>query len=77
MLEEIRKYYEAEYKDAERVIVIQKVSWAKPKEVVYNCMQRMLGAAMFVQRIDYKLSYDEIEILYNTYKEKLENLLTD
>lgn len=41
-------YFKSEYKDAERVIK-KKVSWANPREVVYNAIQRCLGAAMFVQ----------------------------
>lgn len=69
-------YFKSEYLDAERIIT-QKVSWANPKEVVYNCMQRMLGVAMYIQRLDYTISYDEVEQIYNFYKEKLENLLTD
>lgn len=69
-------YFKSEYKDAERIIT-QKVSWANPREVVHNCMQRMLGVAMYIQRLDYTISYDEVEQIYNFYKEKLENLLTD
>lgn len=76
MLEQIKKYFESEYNDAKRVIE-QKVWWAKPREVVNNCKQRMLGSVMLIQRIDETLSYEEIENLYNSYKEKLENLLTD
>lgn len=70
------EYFESEYKDAKRVIV-QKVFWANPREVVYNCMQRMLGVAMYIQRLDYTISYDDIEQLYNFYKEELEKLLTN
>ena len=67
-------YFESEYKDAERVIK-EKVRWVKPREVVDNAMQRCLGAAMFVQRLDETLSYDEVEQTYNFYKEQLEKLL--
>lgn len=67
-------YFKSEYKDAERVIK-EKVRWAKPREVVYNAIQRCLGAAMFVQRFDETLSYDEVEQAYNFYKEQLEKLL--
>ena len=67
-------YFKSEYKDAERVIK-EKVRWAKPREVVDNAIQRCLGAAMFVQRLDETLSYDEVEQTYNFYKEQLEKLL--
>ena len=67
-------YFKSEYKDAERVIK-EKVSWANPQEVVYNAIQRCLGAAMFVQRLDETLSYDEVEQTYNFYKEQFEKLL--
>ena len=70
------EYFESEYEDAKRVIG-QKVFWAKPREVVYNAIQRMLGVAMYIQRLDYTISYDDVEQLYNFYKEQLENLLTD
>ena len=69
-------YFKFEYKDAERIIT-QKVSLAKPQEVVRNCLQRMLGVAMYIQRLDYTISYDEVEQIYNFYKEQLEKLLTD
>ena len=67
-------YFKSEYKDAERVIK-EKASWANPREVVYNAIQRCLGAAMFIQRLDETLSYDEVEQIYNFYKEQLEKLL--
>lgn len=69
-------YFKAEYKDAERIIA-KKVSWAKPRTVVDNCIQRCLGVAMYIQRLDETISYDEVEQIYSFYREKLESLLTD
>ena len=65
-----------EYQDAKRVIE-KKVWWAKPREIVNNALQRMLGIAFFTQQTNSELSYNGVENLYNFYKEKLENLLTD
>ena len=70
MLEQIEAYYKIEYQDAKRVVE-NKVCWAKPREVVDNTLQRMLGVAFFTQQINPELSYTDIENLYNLYKEKL------
>lgn len=69
-------YFKSEYKET-KAFLERKVSWATPRESVYNAIQRMLGVAMFAQTLDVKMSYDDIEQAYNFYKEKLENLLTD
>lgn len=70
---EIKEYYKAEYKDAKRVIE-KKYFWAKPDEVVNQALDRMLGVAFFVQRVDESIPYDELDELFNFYKEELELL---
>lgn len=67
-------YFKSEY-NSTKAFLEKKISWANPREVVYNAIQRCLGAAMFVQRLDETLSYNEVEQTYNFYKEQLEKLL--
>lgn len=67
-------YFKSEY-NSTKIFLEKRTSWANSQEVVYNAMQRCLGAAMFVQRLDETLSYDEIEQTYNFYKEQFEKLL--
>lgn len=45
------------------------------KEAVWNAIQRLLGAGEYVQMTG--VDPVEVESVYNFYKEKLENLLTN
>ena len=67
-------YFKSEY-NSTKTFLEKRTSWANPQEVIYNAIQRCLGAAMFVQRLDETLSYDEIEQTYNFYKEQFEKIL--
>lgn len=44
-----------------------------PKEVIDNAIQRLLGAGDFAQQMG--AAYDEIEQMFNEYKEKMQKLL--
>lgn len=74
MLEKLIEFYEKEYEETENLLVCEDVpNWVKPKEVVYNTLYMLLGASQFAQTIG--VSYDEIDGIYEIYKEKLELLL--
>lgn len=45
------------------------------KEAVWNAVQRLLGAGEYVQMTG--VNPTEVESIFNFYKEKLENLLTN
>lgn len=49
--------------------------YCDPKEAVWYAIQRMLGAGEYVQMTG--VDPVEVESIYNFYKEKLENLLTN
>lgn len=44
-------------------------------EIVHNAKQRMLGVSYFVQNMD--INYDTLEMLYNDYTERLDNLIKE
>jgi hypothetical protein len=50
--------------------------YCDPKEAVNNAIQRILGAGEFVQ-MAVDADAVEAESIFNFYKEKLENLLTN
>ena len=49
--------------------------YCDPKEAVQNAIQRLLGAGEYVQMTG--VNPVEVESVFNFYKEKLENLLTN
>lgn len=49
--------------------------YCDPKEAVWYAIQRLLGAGEYVQMTG--VDPVEVESIYNFYKEKLENLLTN
>jgi hypothetical protein len=49
--------------------------YCDPKEAVWNAIQRLLGAGEYIQLVG--ADPIEAESVYNFYKEKLENLLTN
>lgn len=65
-------FFQKEYKMATEGI---KKEYNNPCEVVQNAKMRMYGVATYCQELG--LSYNLIEEMYNLYKEKLENLLTN
>lgn len=70
MLEKVREYYEMEYRDTVRAL---EKSWVTDKKMaVWYAIQRCLGVAQFVQIAG--VSFEEIDALYDEFKEKLENL---
>ena len=76
MLEKLIEFYEKEYEEAENLIICEDIpTWVKPKEVVYNTLYILLGATHFAQTIG--VPYDEINGIYEIYKEKLELLLDE
>lgn len=48
---------------------------AEPWEIVHNAKQRMLGVSYFVQNMG--INYDTLEMLYNDYTERLDNLIKE
>jgi hypothetical protein len=71
MLEKVREYYEMECRDTARAL---ENSWVTDKGMaVWYAIQRCLGVAQFVQ-IAGDVNFEEIDALYNEFKEKLENL---
>lgn len=75
MLEKLKEYYELEYRQTERAL---QASWVtSKKDCVWYAIQRCLGVAQFAQIADEGLKFEDVENLYNIYKEKLENLLTN
>lgn len=74
MLEKVKEYFEKEYISTVHAIE-RKYSWGTPKEFVDRGITNCLAVAMFAQTIG--VSFEDVEPLYNEYKEKLENLLTN
>lgn len=74
MLEKIKEYFETEYKDTVNSIGAH-YRWIEPSKIISQTLDRCFGVAMFAQTIGVK--YEDIAILYNEYKEKLEKLLTE
>lgn len=74
MVEKLIEFYEKEYEETENLIICEDIpTWVKPKKVVYNTLYMLLGASQFAQTIG--VSYDEINGIYEIYKEKLLELL--
>jgi hypothetical protein len=48
---------------------------AEPWEIVHNAKQRMLGVGHFVQTLG--IDYNTLEMLYNDYTERLDNLIKE
>ena len=72
MLKQITEFYEREYNDTKRFL---KSPWCgKASDTVWYATQRCLGVAQFVQ-IACNVSYEDIEPIYNEYREKFEKLL--
>ena len=74
MLEKVKEYFERQYVDTVRAIE-RDYKWGTPKDFVWRAITDCLAVAMFAQTIGVK--YEEVDPLYNEYKEKLENLLTN
>lgn len=72
-IEGIREYYEMEYKDTLRTLI--NPYWAaRKKTVVNNSIQRCLGVAFFAQGTE-DVTFQDIDELYQEYKEKFERIL--
>ena len=79
MLEIIRNYYEAEYKRAVECIeyALAGESIFKAEDVSYiidSTIKMMLGVAFFVQDESFNLSFDDVNKIYEEYREKMEDL---
>ena len=74
-INDVKKYYDNELKDVERLLGDNAPAWAKPKEVVTNSIQRCLGVAEFAQTVG--LTYEEVTKCYIETRNKLENLLKE
>ena len=72
MLEKVKEYFEREYISTVRAIE-RKYSWGTPREFVNMGITNCLAVAMFSQSIGVK--FEDLDPLYNEYKEKLEALL--
>ena len=74
-MDKIKDFYEMEYKDTIRTL--ENPYWEKRAEDVIKCsLQRCLGVAFFVQGA-FDISFDDINKLYEEYKEKIERLIND
>ena len=67
MMEEFREYCEFEYKHALTAKNIGLVD----KDFTWYAVQRILGAGTFIQMLDPKASLEEIEEIFEKYKEKI------
>ena len=72
VLEKVKEYFESEYADTVRAIE-RKYNWGTPKSFVERAITDCLAVAMFAQTLG--ISFEEVNLLYNEYKSKLENLL--
>lgn len=73
MLEQVKKFFNQEYEDTKQLLE-RKPSWCKPREAVYNSIQRCLGVAQFVQYVG--VEYEDLSC-YEEVREKLESLLKE
>lgn len=73
---EINNYFEKEYQET-KAFLENKPYWItskkEEKQVVYNAIQRCLGALMFAQQ--FGVTYQEESLSYEYYQEKLQGLL--
>ena len=67
MMEKFREYCEFEYKHALTAKNIGLVD----KDFTWYAVQRILGAGTFIQMLDSKISLEEIEEIFEKYKEKI------
>ena len=68
-----RDYCESEYNLAKNVLTCDKpFNFYSPTEVKHNTLQRLLGAGYLAQQMG--ASYQEVEAIFNFYKEKIEEL---
>ena len=74
MLEKVKEYFESEYRDTVRGIERNYV-WTTPQKLVDRAIVNCLAVAQFSQTIG--VTFAEVNALYDEYKEKLENLLTE
>ncbi len=75
ILELVEDYFKMEYRDIQHVAERHRILNATEylKFYVNAVLQRCLGVTLFVQSMD--ISYDDINKLYNNYKEKIEKVL--
>lgn len=76
MIEKVKECFESEYKSTKQVIEAHPWWVDSAHEIVNGTISRCLGIAMFAQRLE-DVKYEEIESLFNEYKEKLRNLLEE
>ena len=74
MLDKVKEYFEDKYRETKRAID-REYDWMTPREFINRGISDCLAVAMFAQTIGVK--YEIIDPIYNEYKEKIENLLTD
>ena len=74
ILKAYQGWLDHEYKDAERAIKLFR-SWTTPKEIVNSTLQRALGVFFFIQHLGFDITYQELEAIYESFKEKVEKLL--
>lgn len=69
-IKDYEKFCESEYEFTKNTL---KCNFCTPKEVVNNAIQRNLGVGVFVQEMG--VVFEEVDKVFETYKEKLNNLL--
>lgn len=76
-MENIENYFKMELSDAERLATMinkGEVRWTTLKKVIDGTLHRMLGVCFFVQASNDKISFDEIDAVYNHYRALIEAL---
>lgn len=71
MKEAIINYFNTEYNLLSNLFD-RRPSWMNPIESIHNTLQRCLGVAQFAQTCPDALPYEEIEVLYEELREKVE-----
>lgn len=71
IMKELELFYNSEVEEVTRILN-NPFSWVVPEEVVNSSISRCLGVTVFVQRLG--ISYEEVNDLYESVRDKLDNL---
>ena len=71
MKNKLIEYYKKEYEETKRLVTQEdRPSWVNPKEVVFNTINRLLGATQFVLNNEL-VYYSEVSSAYEFYYDEL------
>ena len=75
MRDKLIAYYKKEYEETKRLLTQKdRPSWVKPKEVVFNTINMLLGATQFALNCELVV-YSEVNSAYEFYYDELKKLL--